>query len=72
MNTIQPQRLTLRDIAHRENVKMHVAKYAIDSADILPVQRVGVIRLWSADQLQEISRAIARTSRKREGAEDLR
>jgi hypothetical protein len=58
--------LTLRDIANTSGVRIHVAKYAISEYDITPVQRAGIVRLWSREQLPTIQAAIKRIGSRRE------
>ena len=54
--------LTLRDVAGRLGVRLHVAKHAIAEYGIVPRQRAGIIRLWSVDDLPTIAAAVRRVA----------
>jgi DNA-binding transcriptional MerR regulator len=56
----EKQALTLGQIAERLNVSTHQVKYAVDQYRILPHSRVGIIRVWSEDDLPKIKSALAR------------
>jgi hypothetical protein len=57
--------LTVQDIARATGKKFHVVKYAIAAHGIPEAKRVGVIRLFSHDQLPTIAAALASTSGRR-------
>ena len=57
----QPKLLTLGDVARRKGLPEHIVKYAINSRGIKPVQRAGVIRLYSEDSLPAIESALRST-----------
>jgi hypothetical protein len=57
--------LTVRDIARQTGRPFHVIKYAIAAHNIREAGRVGVIRLFTSDQLPAIEAALASTSKRR-------
>lgn len=59
--------LTLGQIAQQLGVSIHRAKYAIESYRIEPVTRIGIMRVWSEDDLPRIKSAIARVASNRGG-----
>lgn len=63
MTTIN-ELLTLTEIARRLNEVPHRVRYAIERYPVQPVQRAGIIRLFSEDQLPQIESALRRTHRK--------
>jgi hypothetical protein len=58
-------RLTARDIAREAKITVHRLKYAIDQYDIQPVQRAGIIRLFSREQIPTILAAVRRIENRR-------
>jgi hypothetical protein len=54
--------LTIGDIARETNEAAHRVKYAIDRNRIEEVQRAGIIRLFSRDQLELIRSVMRRTA----------
>jgi hypothetical protein len=52
--------LTVGDIARETRQPLHKVRYALDSYRIEPVQRAGIIRLYSTDDLPRITSALAR------------
>lgn len=50
--------LTLGQICERLGVPQHRAKYAIAQYDIRPVGRVGILRVWSEDDLPRLRIAL--------------
>ena len=59
--------LTLGQLAERLNVSTHQLKYAIDQYRIAPVTRVGIIRVWSEDDIPRIKSALDRVAANRGG-----
>ena len=58
---------TLGQLAERLDVSTHRLKYAVDQYRIVPVGRVGIIRVWSEDQIPSIRSALARIASNRGG-----
>lgn len=50
--------LSLGDIAKRLNVPFHRVRYAVEAVDMQPVQRIGIVRLWSEGQVPQIKAAL--------------
>lgn len=50
--------LTLGQVSNRLDVPQHRVKYAISMAQIEPVARVGILRVFSPNQLLQIETAI--------------
>ena len=65
---IEKRLLTLGQLAERLDVSTHRLKYAIDTYHIKPVMRVGIIRVWSEDDVPRIKSALARIASNRKGA----
>lgn len=59
--------LTVRDVARALREPTHRVVYAIREYRIDPVQRAGIIRLFSSDQLPTIASAVKRV-KERKGA----
>jgi DNA-binding transcriptional MerR regulator len=57
--------LTIKDIARRCEVSVSRARYAIDTNGIEPRARVGIIRLWTEDDLPRIKSALRRIAERR-------
>lgn len=60
--------LTLGQLAQQLGVSIHRVKYAIESYRIEPVTRIGIMRVWSEDDLPRIKSAISRVASNRGGA----
>lgn len=57
--------MTIRDVLrHFPGIELHALKHAIARADIQAARRVGIIRMFSPDQLPAIERALRSTSRR--------
>lgn len=63
--TAERRLLTLGQLAQRLGVSIHRVKYAIESYRIEPVTRIGIIRVWSEDDLPRIKSAISRVASNR-------
>ena len=50
--------MTVSQVARRLGVRVHRVAYALRCAEIREVQRAGIVRLYSADQLDAIREAI--------------
>lgn len=59
------QLFTLGQLAERLGVPVHRLKYAIDQHCIHPVMRVGILRVWSEDEIPLMRRALARIAENR-------
>lgn len=57
-----PQLMTLGQLATEIGVPTWRLGYALKAAAIAPRQRVGILRVWGADQLPEIREAVKRTA----------
>jgi hypothetical protein len=57
--------LTLGQLAKRLSVSTHRLKYALDQYDIAPIARVGILRVWSEDDIPRIKSALARIAENR-------
>lgn len=63
---LQDRRLfTIGEIARQLDERVHRVKYAVDSYRIAPAGRVGILRVWSADALPLIKRALERIAANR-------
>lgn len=60
--------LTIRDVAKACGVRTHQAKYAAAEYDIAPRLRVGIIRLWSVEDLPRFRSVLSRIAGRREVA----
>ena len=60
--------MTLGQIADRLGVAQHRAKYALTLYHIRPTGRVGILRLWSEDDIPHLERALAEIASRRRGA----
>ena len=49
------------------HVSTHQLKYAIDQYGIDPITRVGILRVWTEDEIPRIKRALARIAQNRRG-----
>lgn len=67
MQTASPL-MTVGQLAAECGVPTWRLTYALKAADIPPVQRVGILRVWSAEQLPEIRAAVERIASRREVA----
>lgn len=56
---------TLGQLAERLGVPVHRLKYAIDQHRILPAMRVGILRVWSENEIPRMRRALARVAENR-------
>lgn len=54
--------LTIRDVARECDARVHRVRYVVDELGITARRRVGMVRLWTRDQLPEIRAALARTA----------
>ena len=59
--------LTLGQMADRLGVPQHRAKYALTQYGIRPTGRVGILRVWSEDDLPRLERALAEIASHRGG-----
>lgn len=59
-----PKFLSLRDIAKELREPFHRVRYAVAEGGIEPAQRVGMVRLFTADQLPLIREALSKSSRR--------
>lgn len=59
----QPRFVSIRDIADRLDEPFYRVRYAVAKHKIEPVQRVGIVRLFSEDQIPAVKAALAATSR---------
>jgi hypothetical protein len=59
-----PKVFTLGQLAEHFGVTNHRIKYAVERYKISPVTRVGILRVWSAEQLDAIKGALDRTARR--------
>lgn len=62
MREAQDELLTITQIAKLENEPPHRVGYAIERYQIQPAQRVGIIRVFTRDQLPAIRAALRRTA----------
>ena len=63
-----PTLLTLREITRLcPGFRLHQVKYAVDEYGIAPHSRVGIIRLWTEDDLPRIKSALHRIAQRRGG-----
>lgn len=60
-----PPLLTVGAIARRTGQPLHRVRYAIDAYRIEPVQRAGILRLFSSDDLARIQSAMKRIADRR-------
>ena len=60
--------LTITDLSRELRVKRHVLKYALEESDIQPIQRAGIVRLWSREQIPLIQSQLDHTKREAVGA----
>lgn len=60
------QLLTLGDLARETGIPPHRVKYALAAFDIRPVQRAGILRLFSPEQLPHIKSCLGRIAGGRE------
>ena len=58
---------TVGQVAERLGLPLHVVRYAIDAYRIKPRMRVGILRVWSGDDLEAIAHAARRTAQNRRG-----
>ena len=59
--------LTIGDIQRElPSYRRHQINYALEAYDIEPVQRAGIVRLWTPEQLDAIRAALVRTTGRRE------
>lgn len=63
--SLNPKLLTLGQLAKRLNVSIHQLKYAIEQNNIEPVTRVGIIRVWSEENIPLIESALRRIAGRR-------
>lgn len=54
--------LTLGDLVRETGIPPHRVKYALSAFNIEPVQRAGIVRLFSRDQLPHIQSCLRRIS----------
>lgn len=59
-----PKFYSVRDIARELREPFHRVRYAIAEGGIEPAQRVGIVRLFAADQLPRIREALQKSSRR--------
>lgn len=59
--------LTVGEIAKEIGEPLYRVKYAIDAYRIEPIQRAGIIRLFSREDIPRIKSAITRTASRRGG-----
>ena len=59
--------LTIGQVAERLDLPLHVVRYAIDTYRIKPRTRVGILRVWSNQDLDSIAAAARRTASGRRG-----
>ena len=59
-----PRFYSLRDIAKELQEPFHRVRYAITEGGIEPTQRVGMLRLFTVEQLPLIREALAKSSRR--------
>lgn len=60
-----PELLTVGAIARATGQPLHKVRYAIDAYRIEPIQRAGILRLYSPDDLPRIRSAMIRISERR-------
>jgi hypothetical protein len=61
--------LTIRDLKGRcPGSSIHQVKYALDQYDIQPRRRIGIIRLWSEEDVARVQSALKRIASRREVA----
>ena len=65
MQTASPL-MTVGQLATECDVPIWRLTYALRAAGIAPVQRVGILRVWSSDQLPQIRAAVERIASRRE------
>ncbi len=63
-----PKLLSLTDIAKRLKIPFHRLRYVVAAANMQPVQRVGIVRLWSEDQMPEMKAALVKKPKKSQTA----
>lgn len=61
--------LTLGQLAERLGVPVHRLKYAIEQHGIHPAMRVGILRVWSEDEVPRMRGALARVAKNRRGSD---
>ena len=61
--------LTVGAIARELGQPLHRIKYCIDAYAIEPIQRAGVLRLFSRDDLPRIKSALTRIAQRRGGTD---
>ncbi len=59
--------LTLGDLSRKTGIAPHRVKYALAAFNVQPVQRAGVVRLFSPDQLPHIKSCLQRIAGDRGG-----
>ena len=59
--------MTVGQVAERLEAPLHRVKYAIDAYGIAPAGRVGILRVWSEDDLPQIRNALRRTEERQGG-----
>jgi hypothetical protein len=57
--------LTMGDLRRETGEPEHRLKYALQTHNISPVARAGIVRLWARHQLPEIKSALTRTAERR-------
>lgn len=60
--------LTLGQLSERLDVASHRIKYAIDQYRIEPTMRVGIIRVWSENDIPRIKSALSRIAANKGGS----
>jgi hypothetical protein len=55
---------SLRDIAKHLNEPFHRVRYAVTEAGIEPAARVGIVRVFTADQIPMIQEALEKSARR--------
>ena len=61
-----PKLFSLQDVARRLGKPYHVVRYAVAAVDLQPAQRVGIVRLWTEEQIAEIVDAMGRVGKAKE------
>jgi predicted transcriptional regulator len=61
--------LTVGAIARETGQPLHRVRYALETYRIEPVQRAGILRLFSRDDLPRIKSALARIAERRGGTD---
>jgi hypothetical protein len=59
-----PKFYTLRDIAKELRVPFHRVRYAISEGRIKEAARIGIVRVFTSDQLPLIKAALQKSSRR--------